>query len=137
MRLDCALRKVEPLGDLRVRTAGGHQRNDLALTMREGRAIKTLAKWTRNRDLPQRDSSHRSTQDSLAVALEHQGVGAGNQQGSRVTSGGSGHHDHDSCVWQSLPYCMNDVPRTLRVVIHDEDDVGAVGELLDGGWPGT
>ena len=125
------------MGDLRVRAAGCHQRDDLALAVREGGTIETLAKWTRNRDVPQRDRSHRSGQHRLPLAVEHQGVRAGSQQVSRLTSSGSRHDDHDSRIRCSAPCCLDDDPCAPRAGLHDEDDVGAGGESLDGSRPGA
>jgi hypothetical protein len=58
VRVDRALRKAEALGDLGVRKARRHQRDDLPLTMHKGPAGEALAKWTPDRHLLERDRPH-------------------------------------------------------------------------------
>ena len=138
MLLDRALRKTQPVGDLHIRKARNHQGNDLAFPMREGRVIETVAKWTRYRELPEGDRPHGSTQHAVHLAIEHQRVRAHGQQGSHLASGGGRDDDDDSRIRRSAPSPPGrSTPARRGLAIHDEDDVGAGGESLDGGRPGA
>ncbi len=93
MALDRALGEQQPFGDLAVGQAGGDERQDLALAVREGRPFDARPQLARHHRLAAGDREDGNGQRGLDLGLEDDGVGAGIECATDARAGSRGGDD--------------------------------------------